>query len=222
MSLASLILYFRTSASFLLLLYALSLRSRFLEYAGKTWTDAQRRLTLRSLSSRLLWPSSEQPVLKHVTAILVLCRSRRVRSETKDLRLRVPNPQPCERRVEPDPNSNSFRILRFKESRCMPHHFPLRIVMTPLLKIPLLFSDAIGMRITGKPPNSPLPPEEHIVPDWRERFLKSLAWPCVFLRGISWSLEIIETVVILLASTNHPFPEYVLSRLEFRPMPPVL
>ncbi|KAF9027753.1 ICMT-domain-containing protein [Hymenopellis radicata] len=89
--------------------------------------------------------------------------------------------------------------------------------MTPLLKIPLLFSDAIGMRITGKPPNSPLPPEEHIVPDWRERFLKSLAWPCVFLRGISWSLEIIETVVILLASTNHPFPEYVLSRLEFRP-----
>lgn len=54
--------------------------------------------------------------------------------------------------------------------------------MAPLLKIPLLFSDAIGMRITGKPPNLPLPLEEHVVPDWRERFLKSLAWPCVFLR----------------------------------------
>ncbi len=51
-----------------------------------------------------------------------------------------------------------------------------------LIKVPLLFADAIGMRITGKPPNEPLPLIEHVVPDWREKFLKSLAWPCVLLR----------------------------------------
>lgn len=56
------------------------------------------------------------------------------------------------------------------------------MVMAPLLKVPLLFLDAIGMRVTGTPPNGALPREQHVVPDWRERFLKSLAWPCVVLR----------------------------------------
>ncbi|KAK0448427.1 uncharacterized protein EV420DRAFT_842532 [Desarmillaria tabescens] len=82
--------------------------------------------------------------------------------------------------------------------------------------IPLLFSDAICMRLTGKPPNDPLPLVEHIVPDWRERFLKSLAWPCAFLRVISWSICIIEAIVIL----AYHFPSlsashFVLSTLDF-------
>ncbi|SJL11954.1 uncharacterized protein ARMOST_15368 [Armillaria ostoyae] len=85
-----------------------------------------------------------------------------------------------------------------------------------LLKIPLLFSDAIGMRITGTPPNNPLPSVEHIVPDWRENFLKSLAWPCIFLRFISWSICIIETTVIL---AHHcpslPASHLILSILAF-------
>ncbi|KAK0448507.1 hypothetical protein EV421DRAFT_1732786 [Armillaria borealis] len=69
-----------------------------------------------------------------------------------------------------------------------------------LIKVPLLFADAIGMRITGKPPNEPLPLIEHVVPDWREKFLKSLAWPCVLLRAIYWSAGIIEMTVII---ANH-------------------
>ncbi|KAK0475436.1 hypothetical protein IW261DRAFT_479093 [Armillaria novae-zelandiae] len=69
-----------------------------------------------------------------------------------------------------------------------------------LLKVPLLFADAIGMRITGKPPNEPLPLIEHVVPDWREKFLKSLAWPCVLLRAIYWSAGIMEMIVII---ANH-------------------
>ncbi|KAJ6568622.1 hypothetical protein B0H19DRAFT_1024004 [Mycena capillaripes] len=72
-----------------------------------------------------------------------------------------------------------------------------------LLKIPLILSDMLCMRITATPPNPPLPPEQHTVyiPDWRERFLRSLAWPCVLLRAISHSLNIIQ-ICIILASHN--------------------
>ncbi|KAK0479090.1 hypothetical protein EDD18DRAFT_1312511 [Armillaria luteobubalina] len=86
-----------------------------------------------------------------------------------------------------------------------------------LLKIPLLFADAIGMRITGTPPNDPLPAVEHIVPDWREKFLRSLAWPCIFLRLISWSICIVETTVILAHSfPSLPASHFILSTLAFK------
>ncbi|KAK0475276.1 hypothetical protein IW261DRAFT_1595699 [Armillaria novae-zelandiae] len=89
-----------------------------------------------------------------------------------------------------------------------------------LLKIPLLFSDAIGMRITGTPPNNPLPSVEHIIPDWRENFLKSLAWPCIFLRLISWSICIIETIVIFAHSfPSLPASHFILSILTFNGNP---
>ncbi|KAK7438861.1 hypothetical protein VKT23_017787 [Stygiomarasmius scandens] len=61
------------------------------------------------------------------------------------------------------------------------------------------------MRIISTPPNTPLPPKGMIVPDWRERFLRSLAFPCIMLRTLSWSTEFIEILVIL-ASLNPTGP----------------
>ncbi|KAJ6605586.1 hypothetical protein DFH09DRAFT_1422875 [Mycena vulgaris] len=68
-----------------------------------------------------------------------------------------------------------------------------------LFKIPLILSDIICMRITATPPNPPLAPAQHVVyiPDWRERFLRHLAWPCVFLRAISHTLNILQICLIL-------------------------
>lgn len=51
-----------------------------------------------------------------------------------------------------------------------------------LLKLPFIIVDIIGIHITATPPNPPVPFSEHIIPDWREKFLKSLAWPCSLLR----------------------------------------
>ncbi|KAF9022792.1 hypothetical protein BDZ89DRAFT_188068 [Hymenopellis radicata] len=86
-----------------------------------------------------------------------------------------------------------------------------------LLKVPLLFSDAIGMRISGKPPNATLPRVQHVVPDWREQFLRSLSGPCVLLRAISWSVELIETLVILASHTqSSPLSRHILAALMFR------
>ncbi|KAF8905421.1 hypothetical protein CPB85DRAFT_1224685 [Mucidula mucida] len=86
-----------------------------------------------------------------------------------------------------------------------------------LLKVPLIFSDAIGMRITGKPPNAPLPRVQHVVPDWREQFLRSLSGPCVLLRAISWSVELIETLVILASHTqSSALSRHILDTLMFR------
>ncbi|KAJ8089057.1 hypothetical protein PM082_014305 [Marasmius tenuissimus] len=61
-----------------------------------------------------------------------------------------------------------------------------------LLKLLLLLSDALCMRITATPPNSPLPAAGTVIPDWRERFLKSLAIPSRFLRFLSWSAMFME------------------------------
>jgi protein-S-isoprenylcysteine O-methyltransferase Ste14 len=51
-----------------------------------------------------------------------------------------------------------------------------------LLKLPFILLDVIGMHITATPPNPPLPVSEHIIPDWREKLVKSLARPCYLLR----------------------------------------
>ncbi|THU91671.1 hypothetical protein K435DRAFT_829847 [Dendrothele bispora CBS 962.96] len=74
-----------------------------------------------------------------------------------------------------------------------------------LLKLPLLASDAICMRIIATPPNVPLPPKDVVIPDWREKFLRGLALPCVILRALSWSAELFEFLVIL-ASMNPTGP----------------
>ncbi|PFH49491.1 hypothetical protein AMATHDRAFT_147544 [Amanita thiersii Skay4041] len=70
-----------------------------------------------------------------------------------------------------------------------------------LLKLPLLLSDAICMRITATPPNGPVCPKDIIIPDWREHFLRSLAWPSACLRFITWFAVVAEMLVIL-ASQN--------------------
>ena len=53
-----------------------------------------------------------------------------------------------------------------------------------MFKVPLIVLDAIGMRITSRPPPRPHSSEklQPIVPDWREAFLRSLALPCILLR----------------------------------------
>lgn len=51
-----------------------------------------------------------------------------------------------------------------------------------LLKIPLIIIDALWMCLSGTPPNPPRPLKEHIIPNWRERFLRSLGWPGKMLR----------------------------------------
>ncbi|TFK33510.1 hypothetical protein BDQ12DRAFT_615142 [Crucibulum laeve] len=87
-----------------------------------------------------------------------------------------------------------------------------------LAKLPFILADAIGMRITATPPNPPSPPKEHIIPDWRERFLKSLAMPARMLRTLYWSAALIE-ISIILANQNpygpisrHILPLFVLKR----------
>ncbi|KAJ6631928.1 hypothetical protein B0H10DRAFT_1974 [Mycena sp. CBHHK59/15] len=75
---------------------------------------------------------------------------------------------------------------------------PVNMMLT-LLKIPLILSDIICMRITAMPPNPPLAPGQHTVfiPDWRERFLRRLAWPCVFLRAVSHTLNGLQIYLII-------------------------
>lgn len=94
--------------------------------------------------------------------------------------------------------------------------------MAPFLKVPLLFIDAIAMRVTGTPPNGALPREEHVVPDWRERFLKSLAWPCVLLRvKSSIQYEDPSSQLLLghhLESRNHRGASHHLDTLSLSPM----
>ncbi|KAJ7104983.1 hypothetical protein C8R44DRAFT_541450, partial [Mycena epipterygia] len=72
-----------------------------------------------------------------------------------------------------------------------------------LLKIPLILCDIICMRITSTPPNPRIVPGQHIVyiPDWRERFLQSLAGPCVLLRTISYTLNVLQICLIIASYT---------------------
>lgn len=52
-----------------------------------------------------------------------------------------------------------------------------------LIKVPLILTDALGMRITATPPNPPSKISYNpIVPNWREKFLRSLSWPAAILR----------------------------------------
>ncbi|KAG7090476.1 hypothetical protein E1B28_009590 [Marasmius oreades] len=84
-----------------------------------------------------------------------------------------------------------------------------------LLKLPLLVSDALCMRITATPPNPPLPESQGIViPDWRENFLRGLATPSRFLRFLSWSATFLEFIVIVATlNTEGPISRLILSML---------
>ncbi|KAF8235379.1 hypothetical protein L208DRAFT_1358629 [Tricholoma matsutake] len=85
-----------------------------------------------------------------------------------------------------------------------------------LLKLPFIIADLIGMHITATPPNPPLPFSEHIIPDWREIFLKSLALPCCLLRTMYRVACLFEVLVIL--ATHHPsgpLAKHILATLIF-------
>ncbi|KAJ7115385.1 hypothetical protein C8R44DRAFT_794566 [Mycena epipterygia] len=72
-----------------------------------------------------------------------------------------------------------------------------------LLKLPLILCDIICMRITSTPPNPRIALGQHIVyiPDWRERFLQSLARPCVLFRTISYTLNVLQICLIIASHT---------------------
>ncbi|KAF8074177.1 hypothetical protein FPV67DRAFT_791555 [Lyophyllum atratum] len=53
------------------------------------------------------------------------------------------------------------------------------------------------MRLNATPPNPPVPLCENIIPDWRERFLKSLAIPSRLLRALYWTVCFVEILVII-------------------------
>ncbi|KAJ4490599.1 hypothetical protein J3R30DRAFT_3678916 [Lentinula aciculospora] len=69
--------------------------------------------------------------------------------------------------------------------------------MALLLKLPLLVSEAVCMRVSGTPPNPPTLSGHLVVPDWREHFLRSLAYPSKFLRATSWFAQFVEFIVII-------------------------
>ncbi|KAJ3875366.1 hypothetical protein F5051DRAFT_454613 [Lentinula edodes] len=69
--------------------------------------------------------------------------------------------------------------------------------MSLLLKLPLLVSEAVCMRVSGTPPNPPTVSGFMVVPDWREHFLRSLAYPSKFLRTTSWLAQFVEFIVII-------------------------
>ncbi|KAF9255900.1 hypothetical protein L218DRAFT_1008018 [Marasmius fiardii PR-910] len=84
------------------------------------------------------------------------------------------------------------------------------------LKLPLLFSEALCMRVTATPPNPPLPAQGMVVPDWREKFLRCLATPSRLLRFLSWSATFLEFVVIV-ATINTEGPISKIIRLNLVP-----
>ncbi|KAF5391092.1 hypothetical protein D9757_003151 [Collybiopsis confluens] len=73
---------------------------------------------------------------------------------------------------------------------------PLLQTLPLLFKLPLLVSDAICMRISGIPPNPPTTSGMLVIPDWREHFLRSLAYPTKALRAMSLLAQLIEFLVI--------------------------
>ncbi|KAF5377895.1 hypothetical protein D9615_006828 [Tricholomella constricta] len=77
-----------------------------------------------------------------------------------------------------------------------------------LVKIPFIILDAINMRVNATPPNPPIPLCESIIPDWRERFLRSLALPSRLLRAMYWTTCLIEILVIIASQ----FPSNVVSK----------
>ncbi|GAW00659.1 ICMT-domain-containing protein [Lentinula edodes] len=59
---------------------------------------------------------------------------------------------------------------------------------------PLIY---LCMRVSGTPPNPPTISGFMVVPDWREHFLRSLAYPSKFLRTTSWLAQFVEFIVII-------------------------
>ncbi|KAF8648475.1 hypothetical protein AX16_006256 [Volvariella volvacea WC 439] len=81
-----------------------------------------------------------------------------------------------------------------------------------LLKIPLICFDAVNMRINATPPNPPRPVSEHIIPNWRERFLRTLGLPCILLRTTYWMICLIEVIIILAGQRpNNLISNFILS-----------
>ncbi|KAF9546674.1 hypothetical protein CPC08DRAFT_796687 [Agrocybe pediades] len=67
-----------------------------------------------------------------------------------------------------------------------------------LAKIPLLFLNAWALWRTSSPPNAPRPREEHIVPGWREEFVRMLGRPAVLYRTFYWIMGVVEVAFILI------------------------
>ncbi|KAJ3823646.1 hypothetical protein F5878DRAFT_546468 [Lentinula raphanica] len=90
--------------------------------------------------------------------------------------------------------------------------------MALLLKLPLLVSEAVCIRICGKPPNPPASSGHVIIPDWREHFLRSLAYPSRILRTTSWLAQFIEFLVIIAYhNPRGPISHFVLKNLVADP-----
>ncbi|EAU87837.2 hypothetical protein CC1G_01484 [Coprinopsis cinerea okayama7 len=86
------------------------------------------------------------------------------------------------------------------------------------LKILFIAADAFWMLSAATPPNAPLPPEKQVIPDWRERYLKSLALPSRIFRTLYWTSWSLEVVVILAsAQPNSSFATWILSHLLRNP-----
>ncbi|KAJ7579109.1 hypothetical protein C8J56DRAFT_796872 [Mycena floridula] len=84
-----------------------------------------------------------------------------------------------------------------------------------LLKASMILLSAWAMRVSSTPPNprnksgSSTGP---IIPDWRESFLRALAWPCVSLRTLTWFAYLGEVLVILaLHNPSGPISSRILS-----------
>ncbi|TFK63576.1 hypothetical protein BDN72DRAFT_847493 [Pluteus cervinus] len=85
-----------------------------------------------------------------------------------------------------------------------------------LIKLPLIAIDAFNMLLNATPPNPPQPLSEHLIPDWRERFLRSLALPSRVIRSLYWSAGLIEVLIILASHIpTSPVAHPILSVLFF-------
>ncbi|KAG6818585.1 hypothetical protein H0H93_003749 [Arthromyces matolae] len=85
-----------------------------------------------------------------------------------------------------------------------------------LVKIPFIIIDAVNMKINATPPNPPVPPNDLIIPDWREKFLRSLGRPCRLLRTMYWFVCIMEILVIVVSQfPSNAVAKHVLSILIF-------
>ncbi|KAF7424066.1 hypothetical protein PC9H_009367 [Pleurotus ostreatus] len=71
--------------------------------------------------------------------------------------------------------------------------------------------EVAGMWITASPPNPSPTKQRCLIPNWREEFLRKLAWPCVFLRTIFWltalteAMAIVTNMVYLSSKSRRPF-----------------
>ncbi|TFK18622.1 hypothetical protein FA15DRAFT_627774 [Coprinopsis marcescibilis] len=85
-----------------------------------------------------------------------------------------------------------------------------------IVKIPFLLIDILWMWITASPPNPPPPAKEQVVSDWKERFLRSLTIPCIWLRTTYYLSGLIEILVILCDWQSGPgATQSILRQLSF-------